>query len=151
MRNPWKKLMNNVMLSAKYGAAGARTATLLKQAGYTTEEVNNRISNNYSGNKDVEIDHLFLEKLFFEQNGRCAYLKTIIDPMDVFIPNHPLAPSVDRIDNSLGYIRDNVVIATRFANRGKETAEDIWFRTHCVPRLADGLVNNSILPNLENF
>lgn len=151
MKNAWKKVMNNVMLSAKYGAAGARTTTLLKQAGYTTEEVNNRIANNYSGNKDVEIDHLFLEKLFFEQNGRCAYLKTIIDPMDVFISNHPLAPSVDRIDNSLGYIRDNVVIATRFANRGKESANDIWFRNHCVPRLVDGLINNSILPNLEDF
>ena len=143
--------MNNVMLSAKYGAAGARTTTLLKEAGYTTEEVNNRIANNYSGNKDVEIDHLFLEKLFFEQNGRCAYLQTIIDPMDVFISNHPLAPSVDRLDNSKGYTKENIVIATRFTNRGKESAEDDWFRNHCIPRLTDGLLNTRKLPNLEDF
>jgi hypothetical protein len=151
MKNPWKKVMNNVMLSAKYGAAGARTTTLLKEAGYTTEEVNNRIANNYSGNKDVEIDHLFLEKLFFEQNGRCAYLQTIIDPMDVFISNHPLAPSVDRLDNSKGYTKENIVIATRFTNRGKESAEDDWFRNHCIPRLTDGLLNTRKLPNLEDF
>ena len=143
--------MNNVMLSAKYGAAGARTTTLLKEAGYTTEEVNNRIANNYSGNKDVEIDHLFLEKLFFEQNGRCAYLQTIIDPMDVFISNHPLAPSVDRLDNSKGYTKENIVIATRFTNRGKESAEDDWFRNHCIPRLTDGLLNTRKLSNLEDF
>ena len=143
--------MNNVMLSAKYGAAGARTTTLLKEAGYTTEEVNNRIANNYSGNKDVEIDHLFLEKLFFEQNGRCAYLQTIIDPMDVFISNHPLAPSVDRLDNTLGYLKKNVVIATRFANRGKECANDKWFIQNCLPRLRNGLINNQQLPNLESF
>ena len=143
--------MNNVMLSAKYGAAGARTTTLLKEAGYTTEEVNNRIANNYSGNKDVEIDHLYLEKLFFEQNGRCAYLQTIIDPMDVFISNHPLAPSVDRLDNSKGYTKENIVIATRFTNRGKESAEDDWFRNHCIPRLTDGLLNTRKLPNLEDF
>jgi len=151
MKNPWKKVMNNVMLSAKYGAAGARTTTLLKEAGYTTEEVNNRIANNYSGNKDVEIDHLFLEKLFFEQNGRCAYLQTIIDPMDVFISNHPLAPSVDRLDNSKGYTKENIVIATRFTNRGKESAEDDWFRNHCIPRLTDGLLNTRKLSNLEDF
>ena len=151
MRYPWKKVMSNVRLSAAYGSAGGRHIGDLKRGGYSDEEIEEIVNTRYRGNKEVSIDHTYLEGLFYEQNGRCAYLKTIIDPIDVFIPNHPLAPSVDRIDNSLGYIRDNVVIATRFANRGKETAEDTWFRTHCVPRLADGLINNSILPNLENF
>jgi hypothetical protein len=149
MKNAWKKVMSNVMLSAKYGAAGARTTTILKEAGYTTEQINKRITNGMD--KDVEIDHIFLEKLFFKQNGRCAYLQTIINPMDVFRPNHPLAPSVDRLDNKLGYTKDNVVIATRFANRGKECADDKWFKEKCVPKLRDGLINNKNFSNLEDI
>ena len=34
---------------------------------------------------------------------------------------------------------------------GINDMNDIWFRNHCVPRLVDGLINNSILPNLEDF
>jgi hypothetical protein len=151
MPNAWKKVMSNVMLSARYGAAGARTTTILKQAGLTQDEVMERITNNYSGNKKVNIDHVYLEQLFQEQNGRCYYLNTIIDPQNVFVSNHPLAPSVDRLDNNYGYVKGNVVIATRFANRGKECADYTWFIEECVPEIIHGLLNNDELPNLEEF
>ena len=143
--------MTNVRLSASYGSAGGRHIQDLVKGGFSQEEINEIVNTRYGGNKVIDIDHIYLEKLFHKQNGRCAYLRTIIDPMDVFIPHHPLAPSVDRIDNSKDYIKENIVIATRFANRGKESAEDNWFKKHCIPRLVDGLLNNQQLPNLENF
>ena len=151
MKNPWLKVMANVKLSASYGSAGGRHIQDLIKGGFSQEEINEIIDTRYGGNKVIEIDSIFLEKIFFKQNGRCIYLQTIIDPMDVFISHHPLAPSVDRIDNSKGYTKENIVIATRFANRGKESAEDDWFRNHCIPRLTDGLLNTRKLSNLEDF
>ena len=143
--------MSNVKLSASYGSAGGRHIGDLTRGGFSQEDIDEIVNTRYGGNKIIDIDEVYLENLFFEQDGRCHHLHTIIDPMDVFIPHHPLAPSVDRIDNTKDYIKGNVVIATRFANRGKESAEDIWFKNHCVPRLKDGLLNNRQLPNLERF
>ncbi len=135
MKNPWKKVMNNVKLSSRNGAAGGRTVTLLGNAGYNKNEIYDKIKGH-----DVKIDYVYLENLFKKQGGKCHWLKTIINPMDVFIPHHPLAPSVDRLDNNKGYIPGNVVITTRFANCGRRNTEDKFFSEHCLPRLKDGLI-----------
>jgi len=33
---------------------------------------------------------------------------------------HPLAPSADRLDESKGYHKDNIVICTRLSNLGRQ-------------------------------
>ena len=38
---------------------------------------------------------------------------------EVFVPYSPKAPSVDRIEDELGYVRGNFVITTRFVNLGR--------------------------------
>ena len=38
---------------------------------------------------------------------------------DLFIPNSPFAPSVDRLKSDQGYHKDNIVLTLRFANRGR--------------------------------
>tara|TARA_Y100000361_G_C10872064_1_gene194697 strand:+ start:102 stop:512 length:411 start_codon:yes stop_codon:yes gene_type:complete len=134
MRNPWKKVMQNVKLSSRNGAAGGRTVTLLEKAGYTKSQIYGKIKGHI-----VEIDDVYLEDIFNKQNGKCYWLDTIINPMDVFTANHPLAPSVDRLDNKKGYIKDNVVITTRFANCGRRNTEDKFFSEHCLPRIKEGL------------
>ncbi len=138
-KNAWLRVMQNVKLSAKYGAAGGRTVTLLQEAGLTEKEISEKISNNYSGNKTIEIDEDYLRKLFYEQDERCYWLGTKINESDVFIPHHPLAPSVDRLDNDFGYIPKNVVITTRFANRGRCTVEDTFFLDMCLPRIKNDI------------
>ena len=139
MRNPYKAIMNNVKLSAKYGAAGGRTKTLLQEAGFTEEEIVERISNNYSGNKTITIDENYLRKLFSEQDERCYWLGTKINLDDIFISHHPMAPSIDRLRNLEGYEPGNVVITTRFANRGRCNISDEFFLNDCLPRIIDDI------------
>jgi hypothetical protein len=137
MKNPWVRVMGNVRLSAKNGAAGGRNTTLLKEAGYTKEQIAEKLSG--GTNKEVNIDKEYLADLFEKQGGKCYWLKTPIDPNDAFIAHHPLAPSVDRLDNDKGYIKGNVVITTRFANRGRCNAEDNFFQNECLPLIISGL------------
>ena len=143
----WKRVMENVKLSAKNGAAGGRTVTLLKNAGYTTEEIYSKLGN--GSEKDVKIDENYLMKLFNEQLERCYWLGTKINASDVFIPHHPLAPSVDRLNNDDGYVPGNVVITTRFANRGRCNVEDTFFLDMCLPRIKNDM--EFVRKDLESY
>ena len=126
--------MANVKLSSRNGAAGGRTVTLLEKAGYSKDEIYDKIKGH-----DIGIDYSYLENLFNKQGGKCYWLNTVINPMDVFTSHHPLAPSIDRLDNNKGYVPGNVVITTRFANCGRRNTKDKFFSEHCLPRLKDGL------------
>ena len=78
-------------------------------------------------------------KLFKEQLERCYWLGTKINVSDVLIPHHPLAPSIDRLNNDVGYVPGNVVITTRFANRGRCNVEDTFFLDMCLPRIKNDI------------
>lgn len=71
---------------------------------------------------DFAIDLPFLLKLWNHQNGRCAYTSikmTLPDSTYVNIQHNLIAASLDRIDSSKGYIKDNVEFVCRFINLGK--------------------------------
>lgn len=118
-RNPWVKLLNNKRNSAqvfqlyKHGAAGK------KQVLMTWEEIRDQ---------------------FERQKGRCFWLGVKIDPMHIFVSWHPLAPSLDRLDNAKCYEVGNVVITTRFANlgRGRLTVEQFIPHIRKLRKLLDG-------------
>jgi hypothetical protein len=66
-----------------------------------------------------------LEDIWDAQDRRCGWLNM---PLDFgvlhksdpnYFPKHPLAPSVDRIDDDGDYTKDNVIICCRFANLGR--------------------------------
>jgi hypothetical protein len=66
-----------------------------------------------------------LNTIWERQNGLCYWFKI---PLDLnllykdhidYYKRHPLAPSVDRLDNDGHYTIDNVVICSRFANMGR--------------------------------
>jgi hypothetical protein len=65
----------------------------------------------------ASIDAEFIKTLFKKQGGRCYWLGIPMVPS----PEHrdPRRPSLDRLDNEIGYVPGNVVLTTMFANMGR--------------------------------
>lgn len=100
MRNPWKFLITN---RVKKNSMDGK----LKGNGSTRPAL------------DVDIDAIWLEKQYHNQNGRCYYFPFIpLDPQSVFTSRNPRTMSVERLDDSKGYTKDNVVLTCRFSNLG---------------------------------
>jgi len=69
--------------------------------------------------QNIEITAEDLMQKYSEQNGRC-YLSGVSFNEDYnYITRHPLAISVDRIDNKKGYFYDNFALTLRIFNLGK--------------------------------
>jgi hypothetical protein len=52
------------------------------------------------------------------QGGKCYWFGVDLRP-DLKGIRHPLAPSLDRLDPTAGYVKGNVVISSYFANMGR--------------------------------
>ena len=68
-----------------------------------------------------------VEQKWLEQGKKCGWLKVRLDPEDVFIKNHPLAPSIDRVDTTKPYSYDNVIVSCRLVNLGRGRYDDEEF------------------------
>jgi len=79
-----------------------------------------------------DLDYLFLKELFLKQNGKCHYTgmemikKTKNDENKKWIAAGFNVASVDRVDSSRGYTRDNVVFCINSINmlKGNHSIED---------------------------
>lgn len=69
--------------------------------------------------KEFKITVDDLKNQFALQKGLCYYFNKPLDKNYNYMRNHPLAISVDRIDNSKGYFPDNIVLCYRCANLGR--------------------------------
>jgi hypothetical protein len=99
-RNPFLKLLAHIKNSG--GRARAMTKSRLGQkipVGVTEED---------------------LRRIYEKQNARCFWFNVPLDLNLLYEKWHPLAPSADRLDESKGYYKDNIVICTRFANLGRQ-------------------------------
>jgi hypothetical protein len=75
--------------------------------------------------KDNNIDIEFINELFKKQNGLCYWFKVPLIPTQK--QKHPQKPSLDRLDNSKGYTKDNVVLCCYSANIGRnENDLETW-------------------------
>ena len=70
-----------------------------------------------------------LEEIWNSQEGKCYWFGV---PLDItllyrdhpdWMPKHPMAPSIDKIDVNGDYTKDNIVITTRFANFGRNVCD----------------------------
>ena len=100
----WRILWKNVELSAAYGAGGSR----VRQG-----------DRHGTGKRDLFINIDDIKQIWEDQGGRCYWLNIEMSLDDLSIKNSPFAPSVERLDNSFGYVPGNIALASRFANRGR--------------------------------
>jgi hypothetical protein len=112
----WKRLFANVSMSSRYGASGARELKNPK----AQKELHHEIT--------ITIDDL--KEQWYKQEGKCYWLGIDMSLEDLFVSRSPFAVSVDRIDSSGGYSKNNIVLTTRFANvgRGAYQGEDFQER-----------------------
>tara|TARA_Y100000592_G_scaffold85879_1_gene138503 strand:+ start:5636 stop:6055 length:420 start_codon:yes stop_codon:yes gene_type:complete len=121
----FKKLWRNVNMSSVHGASGARTDTNPKLSGRI------RKGNQSTRRHEISITIEDLKEAWKKQNGKCYWLKIDMSLEDLFVTRSPFAPSVDRLDSSAGYHKDNIVLCSRFANLGRGAYDGDDFR----PRL----------------
>jgi hypothetical protein len=126
-KNPWKKLLGNVMISATYGSHGARSKTNPKFSG--REYFKNAANSSQSTKRHlVTITAADLERQFNKQRKKCYWFGIELNPLDIFTVRYPLAMSVDRIDNTKGYIKNNILITCRLANLGRQNCSPDVFK-----------------------
>lgn len=82
-----------------------------------------------------DIDEEFLRELFDKQDGKCYY-SGIPFQMDADTKARRYGLSIDRVDSSKGYTKDNVVLATSIINSMKNDLSVTEFMT-VVQRLVD--------------
>ena len=70
-----------------------------------------------------------IKEVWDKQGGRCYWFGVDLDLSLMYkdhpdwMPKHPLAPSIDKIDVDGDYTKDNIVICTRLANFGRNTCD----------------------------
>jgi hypothetical protein len=131
MRNPWKTLIAKAKTAARPG-----------------QEKKNGIKRTEP--LDVTIDEMFLVKQFSRQNGKCYWTEFPIDPHGVYEKNNPLAPSLERLDESKGYVPDNVVICLRLFNLGRQRCPEKKFKQQ-VNQLREHFMGKQVTSSLADF
>ena len=69
--------------------------------------------------KDIELTPDDLIRKFQDQDGKCHWSDIVLDESYNYITRHPLAISVDRLENKKGYTFNNVALTLRVFNLGK--------------------------------
>jgi hypothetical protein len=108
-RNPWKTLLAKAKSAAKPG-----------------QEKKNGIKRTEP--LDVTITEQYIAQQYKSQDGKCYWSDYPIDPYGVYESQNPFAPSLDRLDESKGYIPGNVVITLRLMNLGRQTCPPNKFK-----------------------
>lgn len=106
--------------------ANKSSATSRKKMHWSMRLIRTSKSSANARNLEHELTDEDVKLLWELQNGCCYWLGVPLSE-DAELPDrHPLKPSLDRLDNSKGYIKDNVVITSTFANLGRSntTVED---------------------------
>ena len=72
---------------------------------------------------EYDIDHAFIMQLIRQSGCKCIYCGKPF----VFEPNHQMNFSIDRIDSSRGYVRNNVQVIAPWVNIAKSDMDEQEF------------------------
>ena len=131
MRNPWKTLISKAKTAARPG-----------------QEKKNGIKRTEP--LDVTIDEIYLTSQFSKQDGKCYWTDFPIDPYGVYESPNPLAPSLERLDESKGYVPGNVVICLRLFNLGRQRCPENKFRGQ-IELLKEHFMGNKVTIDLTEI
>lgn len=94
-------------------------------------------------NPNIDFDDKYIEFLFEKQKGKCYWFNI---SLDINSRNrNPLKPSIDRLDNTKGYMKDNIVLCSMVSNLGRSTTEVTeWIEIINMIKTAELFNNKSI-------
>lgn len=74
---------------------------------------------------DLDIDATFVREIWEKQNGLCYWSGLEMKPSTT--PHDPFQPSLERIDCSRGYTKDNCVLSCRAMNTARgNISTELW-------------------------
>ena len=100
----------------------------------------------------IYIDEKDLQQIWKKQNELCYWFKIplnfnlLFSDYADYYPKHPLAPSVDKIDDKKDYTIDNIVICCMLANFGRNVYPFEPFQT-----VIDIVTHKTKVNNLDDF
>ena len=116
------RLCKNTKDNARNGSVGGTRVTELRNQGFSEDEI--KLKANI---KEFTLTKEYIQELWCNQKGRCDDLGKLIDPNELFNKENTFQPSIDRIDDQIGYIEGNVRIVFRFINLGRaKTPLNVW-------------------------
>lgn len=80
----------------------------------------------------------YLKEIYEKQHGKCYWLNINLNLEEIVVTSLT-APSIDRLDCNIGYVKNNIVISSKFANLGRGNVPQECFR-----EFIDKLLNNEI-------
>lgn len=124
-RKALDRLWENIRGNAK-GTKSGVTSTALREAGHSKEEIRKRMNTKDLDPKSVMIQHI--QEVWVSQRGRCYYSGVPMKEEYLFTGDQNIeAISVERIDNSKGYIVGNIRLVLRAMNKFRSVSEEIQF------------------------
>ena len=129
-RNGFKKLLANVKMNGLSMDASGQFTIINSSTNRKRMESTGSFTGSSPNSKPwipskIYITEQDLIEIWNKQDQLCYWFKIPLDFNLLFsnypgyFPKHPLAPSVDRIDDNKDYTKDNIVICCRFANFGR--------------------------------
>jgi hypothetical protein len=97
-------------------------------------------------NYSLDFDESYILELFEKQNKKCHWYGIEMKPSTK--AKYPFQPSIDRIDNSKGYSKDNILLCCFSANMGRNANDYITFKEFA--DVIKGLKTESIQDNFES-
>ena len=96
---------------------------------YITSGAIQRDKQKYKTSKDSIIDYPFIKNLFINQKGKCYWYGIVMELDSIKNSRNPAKVTIDRLDCTKGYSKDNVVLTCYAANcgRGNCTIEN-WIK-----------------------
>jgi len=117
-----KKLLRKAKDNARLGNGGGKLVTSLRKQGLSEDEIGIRV-----GRKTCTITLEDVLNQWELQDGRCGDSNVVIDASLLFSKRNPWAPSIDRVDNKIGYEPGNIRIVLSLWNTARgETPIGVW-------------------------